>query len=115
MLAAQLLSEQEGIEAGVIDCWSIRPLDMACLKRLFARQTALITLEEGELIGGFGSEIARQCAEHGAAQPIAILGLPNRFIAHGTVDQLLEECGLMPEQIARRVKQALEERTQHGR
>lgn len=115
MLAAQMLSEQEGIEAGVIDCWSIRPLDMACLKRLFARQTALITLEEGELIGGFGSEIARQCAEHGAAQPIAILGLPNRFIAHGTVDQLLEECGLMPEQIARRVKQALEERTQHGR
>ncbi|MGN0997663.1 MAG: 1-deoxy-D-xylulose-5-phosphate synthase [Candidatus Ventricola sp.] len=113
MLAARLLSEQEGIELGVIDCWSIQPMDMACLERLFARHARLITLEEGELIGGFGSEVARVCVAHGAAEPLAILGLPHRFIAHGTVDQLLEECGLMPEQIARQVKQILRERAEH--
>ena len=59
------------------------------------------------LIGGFGSEIARLCVAHGAKEPIAVLGLPNRFIAHGTVDQLLAECGLTSEQIAQRIKQAL--------
>ena len=113
MLAAELLSEQEGIELGVIDCWSIQPMDMACLERLFARGARLITLEEGELTGGFGSEVARLCVAHGAAEPLAILGLPHRFIAHGTVDQLLEECSLMPEQIARQVKQILRERAEH--
>ena len=113
MLAAKLLSEQEGIELGVIDCWSIQPMDMACLERLFARGARLITLEEGELTGGFGSEVARLCVAHGAAEPLAILGLPHRFIAHGTVDQLLEECSLMPEQIARQVKQILRERAEH--
>ena len=83
-------------------------MDMDCLQALFRRKTAIITAEEGELIGGFGSEIARLCAEHGARQPLCTIGLPNRFITHGSMDQLLTECGLMPGQIAQRVKAALE-------
>ena len=109
LLAAQLL-EKEGVQIGVIDAWCLRPMDMDCLLALFERKTRIITIEEGELIGGFGAEIARQCAEHGAREPLAILGLPNRFIAHGTVDQLLEECGLKPEQIAQRIRLALAEK-----
>ena len=112
-LAAQALKE-DGLQVGVIDCSTLRPLDMNCLKNLFAENRKIITVEEGELIGGFGSEIARQCVEHGADVPLAILGLPNRFIAHGTVDQLLEECGLMPKQIADRIKTALNQEKNHG-
>ena len=48
---------------GVVDCCSLRPMDMECLEGLFACGAQMITLEEGELIGGFGSEIARLCAE----------------------------------------------------
>jgi len=106
--AAKQLEAQDGIKVGVIDAWSLKPMDMGCLKALFEKKTALITAEEGELIGGFGSEIARICVEHGAAAPLDVIGLPNRFITHGSMDQLLEECGLMPEQIAQRVKAALE-------
>ena len=109
MQAAQLLAE-EGIQIGVIDAWSLRPMDMDCLCALFDRKARIITIEEGELIGGFGAEIARLCVEHGAQEPVAILGLPNRFIAHGSVDQLLEECGLKPEQIAQRIRLALAEK-----
>ena len=105
--AAKLLEEQDGICVGVIDCWSLKPMDMSLLEDLFEQETRIITIEEGEMIGGFGSEIARLCVEHGAAQPIAIMGLPNRFIAHGTVDQLLEECGLTSVQIAQRIKDAI--------
>lgn len=108
MEAAQMLHDQAGLHIGVVDCWSLKPMDMECLGRLFGSKTRLITIEEGELIGGFGSEIARLCAEHGAAAPLDVIGLPNRFIAHGTVDQLLQECGLMPEQLAERIKKALE-------
>ena len=106
LMAAEMLTG-EGLHVGVVDAWSLRPMDMDCLTRLFSNGTKLITIEEGEMIGGFGSEIARLCTEYGAAAPLAVIGLPNRFIAHGTVDQLLEECGLMPAQLAKRIKEAL--------
>lgn len=109
LLAAQLLA-QEDLQIGVIDAWSLKPVDMDCLLALFERKARIITIEEGELIGGFGSEIARLCVEHGAQEPAAILGLPNRFIAQGTIDQLLEECGLRPEQIAQRIRLVLAEK-----
>ena len=79
-------------------------MDMDCMHALFEKHAPIVTIEEGEMIGGFGSEIARVCVEHGAKAPAAILGLPNRFIAHGTVDQLLEECGLTSETIAARIR-----------
>jgi len=113
LLAAQEL-EKEGIQAGVVDCSTLRPLDMNCLNRIFKRDLRIITIEEGELIGGFGSEIARQCVDHGVQAPIAVIGLPNRFIAHGTVDQLLEECGLLPDQIVERIRTALNQEKNHG-
>ena len=104
--AAALLRDR-GIEAGVIDCCSLKPMDEGCLSGLIAAGVGLITVEEGELIGGFGSEIARQCALRGAPEPVVMLGLENRFITHGSVSQLLEECGLTPEQIAARAEEAI--------
>ena len=100
---ASKLLEERGMHVGVIDCCCLKPVDMDCLNALFAKKAEIITIEEGELIGGFGAEIARLSVEAGAKQPLAMLGLPNRFITHGSVDQLLEECGLTAEQIAKRV------------
>ena len=79
-----------GLSVGVIDCCSLKPMDMDCLRALFARGAKLITVEEGEMIGGFGSEIARVCVEENADAPIQIIGLENRFITHGSVPELLE-------------------------
>ena len=59
------------------------------------------------MIGGFGSEVARDCIERGVKTPAAIIGIENRFVAHGSVDQLLEECGLQPGQIAQRIENVL--------
>ena len=115
LLAAQMLEDEYDIRVGVVDCWSLRPMDMDYLRALFAQKTKIITIEEGEMIGGFGSEIARLCVEYGAREPLAVMGLPNRFIAHGTIDQLLEECGLTPKQIALRVKDVLAREREHGR
>jgi len=101
LLAANALHER-GIELEVIDCCSIRPMDEACLARLAARNRMIFTVEEGELIGGFGAEVGRRCAAMGLAQPVCAIGIENRFITHGAMDLLLEECGLMPEQLAAR-------------
>lgn len=106
MEAAEILAER-GIGAQVIDCCSIKPMDMDRLKLLFEEKKPLITIEEGEKIGGFGSEVARACVDHHAKAPVAILGIENRFVTHGTVNQLLEECGLTSPQIADQIEATL--------
>ena len=113
---ASAILKERGMSVAVIDCCSLKPMDLDCLHALFAQKTKLITLEEGEMIGGFGSEIARICVEEHAQPPIQIIGLENRFITHGSVSELLHECGLMPEQIAERIESLLkhEERNHVG-
>ena len=101
-LAAQQLAQQ-GIELEVIDCCSIKPMDMTCLKRLVDEKRKVVVIEEGEMIGGFGSEVSRVCTELGSNVPVSVIGLENRFITHGSMDLLLEECGLTPSQIAQRL------------
>ena len=103
-LQAAVVLEEKGIHVGVIDCCSIKPMDMTCLKALAASDKRIVTLEEGEMIGGFGSEVARLCTELGAKQPVHVMGIENRFITHGAMDLLLKECGLMPDQIAERLE-----------
>ena len=104
-IQASELLVQRGLSVGVIDCCSLKPLDMDCLRALFKRKAKIVTIEEGEMIGGFGSEIARVCVEENADAPVQIIGLENRFITHGSVLELLRECGLTPEQLANRIEE----------
>ena len=101
MIAAEQLASQ-GIELEVIDCCSIKPMDMNCLARLAEEGRKVVTVEEGEIIGGFGAEAARLLAELGLKTPVSVIGIENRFITHGSMDLLLEECRLMPDQLAKR-------------
>ena len=107
--ASELLAKR-GLSIGVIDCCSLKPMDMDSLRALFKRKARIITIEEGEMIGGFGSEIARVCVEEQADAPIQIIGLENRFITHGSVPELLRECGLMPDQLADRIEKIVRDK-----
>ena len=71
-IQASELLVQRGLSVGVIDCCSLKPLDMDCLRALFERKAKIVTIEEGEMIGGFGSEIARVCVEENALSLIHI-------------------------------------------
>ena len=102
--AAELL-HKKGISLEVIDCCSIKPMDMDCLKALAERRRHIITIEEGEMIGGFGAEVARVYEQIGAGVPVHVMGLENRFITHGAMDQLLDECSLTPEKIAVQIEE----------
>ena len=104
MLAADLLAK-EGIQIEVIDCCSIKPMDMDCIQRMIAEKRKVVVLEEGEMIGGFGSEVSRICTELGSKIPVSVIGLENRFITHGSMDLLLEECGLTPKKIAQQLEE----------
>ncbi len=71
-----------------------KPLDNELLLQVAASHEALVTLEEGALMGGAGSAVAEALAEAGVAKPLLHLGLPDEFIEHGDPAQLLASLGL---------------------
>ena len=66
----------------------VKPLDVELLHTIFKKYKNLITIEDGAKIGGFGAAIAEFKAEHNYTNPIQILGIPDEFIEHGTVEEL---------------------------
>ncbi|MBO5535813.1 MAG: 1-deoxy-D-xylulose-5-phosphate synthase [Clostridia bacterium] len=104
--AAEIL-EKKDIHATVVDCCSIKPMDTDLLFDLGARGLPLVTIEEGQLEGGMGSEIARLLDEKGLPAPKRMMGIGDHFVTHGAMSCLLEECGLMPQQIADKVADLL--------
>jgi 1-deoxy-D-xylulose-5-phosphate synthase len=88
------LKAGELLNATVVNMRFIKPLDVALVRELAATHEALVTVEEGCVMGGAGAAVAEALAADGIVKPLLILGLPDRFIDHGDVGQLLADCGL---------------------
>tara|TARA_B110000090_G_scaffold120821_1_gene134200 strand:- start:315 stop:2084 length:1770 start_codon:yes stop_codon:yes gene_type:complete len=74
----------------------VKPLDAQLLHTIFKEHTAILTLEDGTIKGGFGSAILEFASENNYQQPIKIMGVPDTFIEHGAVLKLQEKIGLDP-------------------
>ncbi|MCR5860702.1 1-deoxy-D-xylulose-5-phosphate synthase [Flavobacterium sp. J372] len=72
----------------------IKPLDEELLHKIFAEFKSIITIEDGTVIGGFGSSITAFAAKHNYRAAIRVLGIPDNFIEHGTVTELQQICGI---------------------
>lgn len=72
----------------------IKPLDETLLHSIFKTYEAIITIEDGTVIGGFGSSISAFATKNNYTQKINSLGIPDSFIEHGTVNQLQHYCGI---------------------
>ncbi|MGM9926202.1 MAG: 1-deoxy-D-xylulose-5-phosphate synthase [Bacillus sp. (in: firmicutes)] len=107
MKAAQAL-EKQGISVKVINARFIKPLDESMLHDVMKMDMPILTIEEAILEGGFGSavlEFAHDHSYHGAT--IERMGIPDRFIEHGSVDKLLEEISLTTEAVVATVKKLI--------
>ncbi|MBC7413845.1 MAG: 1-deoxy-D-xylulose-5-phosphate synthase [Herminiimonas sp.] len=93
-MVAPALQAGELLDATVVNMRFIKPLDVALVRELAATHDALVTVEEGCVMGGAGAAVAEALAADGIVKPLLILGLPDRFIDHGDVAQLLAACGL---------------------
>ncbi|WP_149453221.1 1-deoxy-D-xylulose-5-phosphate synthase [Pasteuria penetrans] len=94
--AARLLEEQ-GITARVINARFVKPLDEDLLVSLAEEGIPLITVEEGAVIGGMGSAVLECFAHHGIlGLPIRLIGIPDRYIEHGSIQMQREAAGLTP-------------------
>ncbi|MBK0370614.1 1-deoxy-D-xylulose-5-phosphate synthase [Flavobacterium agrisoli] len=70
----------------------VKPLDQSLLKTIFDSFEKIITIEDGTIIGGFGSSITEMAAKEQYQGSIEILGIPDDFITQGTVTELQQIC-----------------------
>ncbi|MEH2466249.1 1-deoxy-D-xylulose-5-phosphate synthase [Nostoc sp.] len=105
MQAAEILSEH-GIEATVINARFVKPLDTELILPLAKKIGRVITLEEGCIIGGFGSAIAEALLDADILVPVKRFGVPDVLVDHAEPNESKTELGLTSHQIAERVLQA---------
>ncbi|MEB0013345.1 1-deoxy-D-xylulose-5-phosphate synthase [Glaciimonas sp. Gout2] len=104
-MVAPSLEAAEALNATVANMRFIKPLDVALLLELANSHEAIVTVEEGSIMGGAGAAVAEALAAAGCVKPLLNLGLPDRFIDHGDATQLLAMCGLNAEGIAASIRQ----------
>ena len=88
------LQAAERLNATVVNMRWAKPLDTELLLQVAAGHEALVTLEEGAIMGGAGSAVAEALAAAGVVKPLLQLGLPDEFIEHGDPSRLLSLQGL---------------------
>ncbi|MCP2034918.1 1-deoxy-D-xylulose-5-phosphate synthase [Planomicrobium sp. HSC-17F08] len=109
--AAEQLRE-EGIQAEVVNARFIKPMDISMLHQIFDRNVPIVTIEEAVLQGGFGSavlEFAEENQYRGAV--VDRLGIPDQFIEHGDVAELMDEIHLNSDEVVRVVKKRVKPET----
>ena len=92
-------AREAGVKAALYDMIFVKPLDEEILHEVGQRYKRVITIEDGNIAGGFGSAVLEFVADNGYAPRIKRLGIPDRFIAQGSVKELHQLCGIDEESI----------------
>ena len=95
----------EGINPAHYDMRFAKPLDEEMLHEVFGNYSKIITVEDGTVVGGFGSAVLEFMNEHGYKADIKILGIPDRLVEHGTPKQLYDEIGIDANGIAEMLRE----------
>jgi 1-deoxy-D-xylulose-5-phosphate synthase len=103
--AARLVAD--GIDATVVNCRFLKPLDEATLDAVLERHHAILTVEEATVVNGFGAHVLRHIEQTRARRPgmaFDVMGVPDRIIEHANRGEQLADCGLDAAGIAARVR-----------
>ncbi len=111
MEAAERLAVQ-GINVKVVNARFIKPLDEEMLHGLMKKGAPILTIEEAVLQGGFGSAVLEFAADYRYKADIDRIGIPDEFIEHGNVDQLLAEIHVTTEETIKRIKVLLQKQVE---
>ena len=108
-MLAPALDAAEALDATVINMRFVKPLDSQTLARVAAEHELLVTIEENAVAGGAGSAVNECLAALRLQIPVINMGLPDRFIEHGTHAELLAGCGLDNAGILAKVSEYLQQ------
>ncbi len=96
--------KSEGINPAHYDMRFAKPIDEEMLHEVFAKYKKIITVEDGTVVGGFGSAILEFMNAFGYKADVKIMGIPDRLVEHGTPKQLYDEIGLDANGIATEIR-----------
>jgi 1-deoxy-D-xylulose-5-phosphate synthase len=94
------LVEKEGLSVAHYDLIYLKPIDEALLHEVGKRFSRIITVENGVITGGLGSAVMEFMSGNGYASRVKRIGVPDRFIEHGSVPELYQLCGMDAASIA---------------
>ena len=106
-LVQAALAAGEALDATVVNMRFVKPLDEACVAELAEKHELLVTLEENVIAGGAGSAVLEVLGTLGKAPPCLTLGLPDRWLPHGSPETVLTELGLDRDGIVKSVEARL--------
>lgn len=105
------LDAGEQLDASVANMRFVKPLDKSLILQLADEHDLLVTVEDNVVMGGAGSAVNECLAENDRQIPIKNIGLPNRFLDHGSREELLAEAGITCEGIIGQVEGLLHHKT----
>lgn len=97
--------EQEGISVAHYDMIYLKPLDEELLHEVGKKFSRVVTIENGVITGGLGSAVLEFMADHGYTPQVKRIGVPDRFIEHGSIPELYKLCGMDADSIAGVIRQ----------
>ena len=100
---------KDGIDCMVVNMRFVKPLDVELLREQAGSKKLLVTMEENVLAGGFGSAVGEFLLDEGFAVPLLRFGIGDSFVEQGTQKELRELCGLLPRQMAMRIRERFAE------
>ncbi|MGE4288504.1 MAG: 1-deoxy-D-xylulose-5-phosphate synthase [Salinivirgaceae bacterium] len=99
-----------GIDYAHYDMRFVKPIDEALLHSIAKSFKQIITIEDGTIVGGFGSAVLEFMAENAYSVPVKRLGIPDRFVEQGAPEQLHALCGYGPEGILQTLTELMEQK-----
>jgi 1-deoxy-D-xylulose-5-phosphate synthase len=97
-----------GISVAHYDMRFVKPIDEVMLHEVFSKFKKVITVEDGCIMGGFGSAVIEFMADNKYMSQVTRLGIPDRYVHHGTVEELQAECGFDAASIVETVKELVD-------
>ena len=101
----------EGIDPAHYDLRFVKPIDENLLHEVFSNYNKIVTVEDGTVVGGFGSAVLEFMNQHHYNATIEILGIPDRLVEHGSPAELHRECAYDAQGIAAAVRMLMKEST----
>ena len=96
--------EKDGIDPTFVNVRFVKPMDTALLDELTEDHSLLVTVEENVENGGFGQHVCGYMETHHPGCQVLPIAIPDRFVAHGSVDSLREQLGLCTSAIVKKIK-----------
>lgn len=100
----------EGIDPAHYDLRFVKPIDEDLLHEAFSTYAKIVTVEDGTVVGGFGSAVLEFMNANGYKADVKILGIPDRLVEHGSPKELHRECAYDAEGIAEAVRELMKDK-----